>query len=163
MHKDRVYNLALNYLQNAEDAEEVTQDVFVAVFRSMEQFRHEAEISTWIYRITINKSLDHIKAKKRKKRWGVLATLFYGDENRTMETPDFNHPGVQLEQKQALEKIFKYINELPENQRTALLLSKTEQKSQAEVAAIMNISPKAAESLIQRARKNLAEKLNRNE
>jgi RNA polymerase sigma-70 factor (ECF subfamily) len=76
---------------------------------------------------------------------------------------DFDHPGVKLEQKQAIEKIFSYINELPENQKTALLLSKTEQRSQAEIAAIMGISIKATESLIQRAKTALAKKMTQNE
>lgn len=157
-----VYNLALNYLQNHEDAEETTQDVFVSVHRSLDSFRHDANISTWIYRITINRCLDLIKARKRKKRISIIISLFSsnGIEN---DIPHFDHPGVKMEQKQAIEKIFRYINELPDNQKTALLLSKTEQRSQAEIADIMGISTKAAESLIQRAKTNLANKLKQNE
>jgi RNA polymerase sigma factor (sigma-70 family) len=157
-----VFNLALNYVQNYEDAQEITQDVFVSVHQSLDTFRHKSNVSTWIYRIAINRSIDHIKAKKRKKRFGFITSLF-GDDGANHEVFHFDHPGIQLEQKEALSKIFGYINELPENQKTALLLSKTEQKSQAEVAEIMEISPKAAESLIQRAKTNLANKLKRNE
>jgi len=157
-----VYNLALNYVQNHEDAQEITQDVFVSVHRSLDSFRHDANVSTWIYRITINRSLDHIKSKKRKKRFGFITALL-GDDDHGHDAVQFDHPGVQMEQKQALEKIFGYINELPANQKTALLLSKTEQKSQAEVAEIMGISVKAAESLIQRAKTGLATKLKQNE
>jgi RNA polymerase sigma factor (sigma-70 family) len=157
-----VYNLALNYLQNHEDAEETTQDVFVSVHRSIDSFRHDANISTWIYRITINRCLDQIKARKRKKRISFITSLF-GNNGTEFEVPHFDHPGVKLEQKQAIEKIFSYINELPENQKTALLLSKTEQRSQAEIAAIMGISIKATESLIQRAKTALAKKMKQNE
>jgi RNA polymerase sigma-70 factor (ECF subfamily) len=157
-----VYNLALNYLQNHEDAEETTQDVFVSVHRSIDSFRHDANISTWIYRITINRCLDQIKARKRKKRISFITSLF-GNNGTEFEVPHFDHPGVKLEQKQAIEKIFRYINELPENQKTALLLSKTEQRSQAEIAAIMGISIKATESLIQRAKTTLAKKMKQNE
>jgi RNA polymerase sigma factor (sigma-70 family) len=157
-----VYNLALNYLQNHEDAEETTQDVFVSVHRSIDSFRHDANISTWIYRITINRCLDQIKARKRKKRISFITSLF-GNNGTEFEVPHFDHPGVKLEQKQAIEKIFSYINELPENQKTALLLSKTEQRSQAEIAAIMGISIKATESLIQRAKTTLAKKMKQNE
>lgn len=161
-YKDMVFNLALNYVQNYEDAQEITQDVFVSVHGSLDSFRHKSNISTWIYRIAINKSIDFIKAKKRKKRFGFITSLF-DNESSSNEVHHFDHPGVQLEQKEALTKIFKYINELPENQKTALLLSKTEQKSQAEVAEIMGISTKAAESLIQRAKTNLSTKLNNSE
>lgn len=156
-----VFNLALNYVQNYEDAQEITQDVFVSIHKSLPKFRHDANLSTWIYRITINRCLDHVKSKKRKKRFGFLIALFDNSENE--DIAHFNHPGVQLEHKENLIKLFKHINELPENQKTALLLSKTEQKSQAEVAEIMGISPKAAESLIQRAKTNLAAKLKPNE
>jgi RNA polymerase sigma-70 factor (ECF subfamily) len=68
-----------------------------------------------------------------------------------------------LEHKEALGKLFKVINELPNKQKTALILHKIEQKSQAEVAEIMNISLKAAESLIQRAKTNLSKKLDNSE
>ncbi len=158
-----VYNLALNYVQNHEDAQEITQDVFVAVHRSLDTFKNESAISTWIYRITINRSLDYIKSKKRKKRFGFITSLFGDDGQKGHDVFNFDHPGVQLEQKEALKNIFAIINELPVNQKTALLLSKTEQKSQAEVAEIMGVSVKAAESLIQRAKTNLAAKLKQNE
>mgnify|MGYP003553817947 CR=1 FL=1 len=62
-HKILVYNLALNYLQNTEDAEEITQDVFVQLHHSLSEFKEQSSLKTWIYRITINKSLDFIKKK----------------------------------------------------------------------------------------------------
>lgn len=162
LHKDMVYNLSLNYLQNHEDAQEITQDVFVAVYRSMDKFRNESSVSTWIYRITINKCLDHIKASKRKKRLSFFTSIFGGDvEENTFRV--FDHPGVQLEQKQAMERLFRCINKLPEKQKTALLLSKTENLSQAEIAEVMGLSVKAVESLIQRAKSNLSEILKKNE
>jgi RNA polymerase sigma-70 factor (ECF subfamily) len=67
-NKVLVYNVALNYLQNREDAEEITQDVFVQVHHSIAQFNKNSELKTWIYRITINKCLDFIKRKSSKKR-----------------------------------------------------------------------------------------------
>lgn len=163
-HKNLVFNLALQYVQSIEDAQEITQDVFVAIHQSLDTFNNRANISTWVYRITINKSLDFIKAKKRKKRWGFLVALF--DEESNEMLPDlavFDHPGVQLEQKEAIATIFKHINQLPSNQKTALILSKIEQKSQIEIAEIMGMSLKAVESLIQRAKKNLSKKLDQNE
>lgn len=152
-----VYNLALNYMQNHEDAQEITQDVFVSVHQSLPRFKGESSVSTWIYRITINRSLDAIKARNRKKRLGHIVSLFGGSGAEDLYT--FDHPGVKLEQKAALEKIFRHINELPNSQKTALLLSKTEQRSQAEIAEIMGISTKAVESLLQRAKSTLAKKL----
>jgi RNA polymerase sigma-70 factor (ECF subfamily) len=159
-----VYNLALNYVQNVEDAEEITQDVFVSVYQSIHSFQENSSLSTWMYRITINKSLDFLKSKQRKKRFALLTSLFFDNSNDLKHNPpEFNHPGVLLEHKEALGKLFKVINELPNKQKTALILHKIEQKSQAEVAEIMNISLKAAESLIQRAKTNLSKKLDNSE
>jgi RNA polymerase sigma factor (sigma-70 family) len=163
-HSRMVFNLALQYVQNREDAEEITQDTFVAIYYSMEKFEGKSQLSTWIYRITINKSLDFIKTRRRKKRFGILTSLFYedtGTERNNLFT--FDHPGVILEEKEAVRKLFEFINALPDNQKTALILSKLEQKSQREIAEIMQISPKAVESLVQRAKTNLAKKLGESE
>ena len=158
-NKDNVFNLALHYVQNVEDAKEITQDVFMSVYQNLEKYRNEASISTWIYRITINKCLDFIKAKQRKKRFAFITSLFGDDQNLKHDVATFEHPGVILEDKEALNKLFQQINELPDNQKTVLILSKIEQKSQAEVAEIMQISVKAVEALFQRAKNNLAKKL----
>jgi RNA polymerase sigma-70 factor (ECF subfamily) len=156
-----VFNLALQYVQNIEDAEEVTQDVFVSVHKSIHTFQEHAELQTWIYRITINQSLDYLKAQKRKKRFAFITSIFYdGGREVQNKSHTFNHPGILLEQKEALETLFKLINSLPNNQKTVLILSKLEQKNQKEVAEIMGISTKAVESLLQRAKKNLSGKLN---
>lgn len=153
--------MALQYTQNYEDAQEITQDVFVSVHLSLSKFNYESKISTWIYRITINKSLDFIKSKKRNKRFGLFTSLFFDKTNDPkQDLSDFNHPGVQLEQKEALQHIFLLLNTLPENQKTALILFKIEKQSLLEIAEIMKMQPKAVESLIYRAKENLAKKLN---
>lgn len=153
-HATKVYNLALQYVQNSEDAQEITQDVFLTIHQQISAFRGEATLSTWIHRITINKSLDFLKAKKRKKRLGFFSVFTAANEPH-----HFDHPGVLMENKEETERIFSFINELPENQKTALILQKIEQKSTVEVAEIMELTPKAVESLLQRARMNLSKKL----
>jgi RNA polymerase sigma-70 factor (ECF subfamily) len=69
-----VYNVALHYVQNIEDAEEITQDVFVQVYHSLENFSQKSTLKTWIYRIAINKSLDFIKHKNSKSAFSSSAT-----------------------------------------------------------------------------------------
>lgn len=155
MHNRKVYNLALQYVQNAEDAEEITQDVFVTIYEKIGQFRGESSLETWIYRITINKSLDHLKSRKRRRRW--VAILSFG--NAEEETAHFDHPGVQFEDKEALERLFAVINQLPGQQKTALILSKIEHLSHKEIAEIMGLSTKAVESLLSRAKENIRKKI----
>lgn len=154
-HKNLVYNLSLQYTQNMEEAEEITQDVFVTVHQKLHTFNNQSSIKTWIYRITINKSLDHLKAKKRKKRFGFLFSLSNEEEQINTSISNFNHPGVLLEQQEATAAIFKCINQLPENQKNAIILLKIEHLPIVEVAAILNTSIKAVESLFQRGKKNL--------
>ena len=62
-----VYNTALGILQNAEDAEDVTQEVFIRYLNPVHQFKGESKFSTWMYRITVSKAMDHIRKKKKKK------------------------------------------------------------------------------------------------
>ncbi len=151
-----VYNIALQYVQNIEDAEEITQDVFVLIHYNLNNYTHQAHIKTWIYRIVINKSLDHIKFKSRQKRFSFITSLFTEVKNdHHFSITEFDHPGVMLEQKEAIKHIFDGINQLPSNQKTALILSKIEAKSQLEIAEIMELSPKAVESLIQRGKSKL--------
>ncbi len=160
-----VYNLALQYVQNVQDAEDITQEVFVKLHQNLHSFNADAAtMKTWIYRITINQSLDFIKAKKAKKRFGFITSLFKNESNEPAEDiANFNHPGVAAEDKEALQQVFGFINDLPDNQRTAFILARLEDKSQKEIADIMNLTTKAVESLLQRAKQSLQKKLNNSE
>lgn len=156
-HKSLVYNLALQYVQNIEDAEEITQDVFISIYESIDSFREQAKVTTWIYRITINKSLDFLRSKKRKKRFAFIVSLFnHNVAGLKYDKIEFNHPGILLEQKEQMIMMFESINQLQEKQKTVIILLKIEGKSQAETAEILNISVKAVESLFQRAKNNLS-------
>ncbi|MBP9151958.1 MAG: RNA polymerase sigma factor [Flavobacteriales bacterium] len=155
--------MCLNYLQNTHDAEEVTQDVFVKIHSKLDSFKAESELKTWVYRIAVNQSLDFLKAKKRKKRFGFHLFIRTDMNEDAGVFSSFDHPGVQLENKEATEHIFKAINQLPERQKTALLLKSMEELSQNEIAEVMELSLKAVESLLSRARANLKEILKNNE
>ncbi len=164
-HKNLVYNLCLNYVLNTEDAQDISQEVFVKVYENYYKFNpNKASIKTWIYRITINTSLDFIKAKKTKKRLRYISSIFNVETNEPIiVATTINHPGLITENKEALENLFKIIQTLPEKQKTAIILSKIEDRSQSEVAEIMNTSVKAIESLLQRAKQNIQNKLTQNE
>lgn len=149
------YNLALSYLQNIEDAEEITQDVFVQIYHALEGFENKSSLKTWIYRITINKSLDYLKAKKRKKRLVFVSSLFNSNDQLLHKPIEFQHPGIVAEQKENAAILFRCIEELPENQKTAFLLSKVEGLSNSEISEIMTASISSVESYLFRAKQNL--------
>ena len=160
LYQDRVFNTALGFLQNQSDAEDISQEVFIQVYRSIHQFKEESILSTWIYRITTTKSLDLLRSRKRKKRFGFITSLFGEDNKPIYEPQDFNHPGVLQENKEDASQLFKLVNELPENQRKAFILNKVEELSYKEIAEILQTSEAAIDSLLQRAKQNLRKKIN---
>ncbi|HYE54794.1 MAG TPA: RNA polymerase sigma factor [Chitinophagaceae bacterium] len=157
--QDMVYNTAIGIVQNPEDAEDVTQEVFVQVFQSIGSFKGDAKLSTWLYRITLSKALDHERKKKRKKRFAVVRSLFAGTREEPIEVPDFNHPGVVLDRKEKAAILFRAMKDLPENQRVAFLLNKVEGLSYQEISEVMETSVSAVESLLHRAKTNLRKTL----
>jgi RNA polymerase sigma-70 factor (ECF subfamily) len=155
-YKDKVFNTALSYLQNPEDAEELTQDVFVEIYNSATKFKGESSLNTWIYRITVNKALDILKWRKRKKRFAVITSIFgRSDDHREFEIPDFIHPGLEAELKERSAILFKAVDSLPENQKTAFILCKLENLSYKEISEVLKTTVPAVESLLSRAKQNL--------
>lgn len=152
--QDMVFNTALGILQNEEDAEDVAQEAFIQVFESIKSFKAESKFSTWLYRVTVSKALDHLRRKKRKKRFGYMQSLF-GANNETIEKPDFQHPGVMLDNKERSAVLFKAIDRLPENQKIAFTLHKLEGLSYQEIGDVMKTSVSSVESLMHRAKNNL--------
>jgi RNA polymerase sigma-70 factor (ECF subfamily) len=150
-----VFNTALHYLQNKEDAEEITQDVFVTVYNKQTAFEGRSNLKTWIYKICINRCLDRLKSKKRKKRLSSVWTLFSDMPLNNDLAIDAFHPAIQIEQKEALLQLMHQIQKLPDQQKTALILSKFEQLPQYDVAEIMGVTVKAVESLLYRAKQQL--------
>lgn len=158
-HQHLVFNLCLNYLQNRMDAEEAAQDIFVKVHAKMATFQEKASLKTWIYRISVNHCLDMLRMRKRQKRFAFLKSIFNIAGEVEVHPPDFDHPGVLLEDREALELLFKQINQLPEQQKTALILRYMDDLPPPEIAAILGTSLKAVESLLQRAKQNLGKRL----
>lgn len=148
-----VYNVAIGIVQNKEDAEDVTQDVFVSLYEKIGDFREEAALSTWLYRITVRKALDFEKSRKREKRGGFLQRIFSMKESD--EPANFNHPGILLDNKEKAAVLFAALKKLPDNQRIAFTLHKLEGLGNQQIAVIMETTLYAVESLQSRAKANL--------
>jgi RNA polymerase sigma factor (sigma-70 family) len=157
--QDMVFNTAVGIVQNEDDADDITQDVFIQVYQSVSSFKGESKFSTWLYRIVITKSLDHLKKKKRKKRFGFVQSLFGNNSDEEIHPTEFNHPGVLIENKERAAELFNAMQQLPDNQRIAFTLHRLEGQKHQEIAAIMNLSVTAIESLIARAKRNLRQLL----
>lgn len=146
-HKERVYNTALSYLQNATDAEEVSQDVFTKVWRSAAGFKAESQVTTWLYRIAVNTSLTALKKRQRRS---IFGTIHPGHD-----PPDFHHPEAKMEEREENKALFSAIYRLPDRQKTAFVLSYVEELPRQQVAEVMGLSLKAIEGLLMRAKKRL--------
>jgi RNA polymerase sigma factor (sigma-70 family) len=156
--KDMVHNTILGIVQNETEAEDLAQEVFIKVFEKISTFKGDSKFSTWLYRIATTTALDHLRSKKRKKRFGFLQSLGGGnDEKETI--PDFHHPGVSLDNKERATVLFKAIESLPENQKTAYTLHKLEGLSYRDVSEVLNTTVSAVESLMSRANQNLRKEL----
>ena len=153
--QDMVYNTALGILQNEEDAEDVTQEVFIKVFEAVSSFKGESKFSTWVYRITVSKAMDHIRKKKRKKRFAFIQGLYGKNDAPVIDPPDFFHPGISMENKENAAVLFKAMEQLPPNQKTAFVLNKVEGLSYQEIGDIMKITDSAVDALLHRAKTNL--------
>jgi RNA polymerase sigma-70 factor (ECF subfamily) len=154
LYQDMVYNTAIGIVQNAADADDITQDVFVKVYQTIGSFKGESKLSTWLYRITITTTLDVERKKKRKKRFAIIER-FFGGNDEPITAIEFNHPGIALEKKETAAALFKSLKQLPEKQQIAFTLHKLEGQNYQEIAAIMNTSLYAVESLMVRAKANL--------
>ena len=154
----RVHNTILSIIQNKEDAEDITQEVFIEVYNSISKFKGESQLYTWVYRIATTKALDLLRKRKAKKRFAFITSIFANEEGE-MELPDFNHPGIIAENSERAKILFAAMNTLTDNQKAAFTLSQIENLSYKEIAEIMQLSVSSVESLIFRAKSHLRKNL----
>lgn len=150
-HTQRFYAAAYRVVLNKEDAEDVVQEAFLKLWDGRAKWKagKGAKFTTWFYRVVYNQALDHI-AKKRANRQQELPEYLQSDD------PAADDILWNVEQGDAMAEA---LAELPERQRTAMVLFYTEELSQKEVADIMGITPKAVESLTGRAKVTLKERM----
>lgn len=157
----KVIRTCKGFVHSTADAEDIAQEVFIEVFRSISRFRGESELSTWIYRIAVTRSLNFLRSASRRK----VISFFTGQSDmeepwvpEKQAGPESSPDQIMFrtEQARALEKA---LSSLPENQRTAFVLNKYDDLSYKEISDIMNVSIGSVESLIFRAKQNLQKKL----
>ena len=151
-HKAFVYNTCYNFIGNHQQAEETAQDVFLQIYKSASAFRHQSKVSTWLYRIAVNRSLNVIRRNKRS-RWIKSLTTEEIKEARGKE------PDKLLEKKEMKALLKAAVDSLPEKQRTVFILNKYENLSAKEIGEILGISSNSVEVRIHRAKINLQKKL----
>jgi len=155
-YQHKVVNTCYRFVHEQEEAEDLAQETFVEVYRSIARFRGESDLSTWIYRIAVSKSLDFLRKQARERRGGRFRQMLRFDDGLTeLPAPHSTRPDVIHEQRERRRILQRALEHLPENQRVAFILSKYDGMSYLEIAGILKTTVSSVESLIHRARKNL--------
>ena len=157
-YQNRVYYTVLNILQNADEAEDTAQETFIQVYKSIIGFIEDASLATWIHKIAVRKALEKLSKKKYKQRLSSIGLWWSASEEKSIDAAHLN-PGIIAEDKEKATFIYKAISELPNNQRVAFTLIRIQGMKHDEVSEIMQLSTKAIESLLSRAKENLKNKL----
>lgn len=147
-HSANIYALAFRMLTNAQDAEDITQDAFLRLWKILPKWKPDAKLSTWLHRVAINLCYDHL----RKKR----PVLFETPPEQIDETP---RPDAQLQRSQTGLIVAHAISKLAPRQRAAITLTALEGHSNKMAADMMDIKLPALESLLARARRALKSEL----
>jgi RNA polymerase sigma factor (sigma-70 family) len=157
--QDRMYSTAFSLLRSAEEAEDVAQEVFVEVYQTIARFRGETALSTWLYRLTTSRALQHRRRQQARKRFAFFTSLLGLANQLLHEPPDHAHPQALLEGTQQLQALQQHIGRLPAQQQVAFTLRYEQDLSYAEIAAVLGTSVAAVESLLHRARHTLRQHL----
>ena len=149
-YKDLVYTLSLRMLKNREEAEEVAQDTFIKVYKSLSRFKGDSKFSTWIYKVAYNTCLDRIK--KNKKYVNDVAI----DEFTAHEVKTIDNALSKLETEEHNQAIKKCITQLPSDDAFILTLYYFEEQSLDEISQVVGLTPNNVKVKLFRSRKKLA-------
>ena len=148
-YKDMVFSIALKMLVNREEAEELAQDAFIKVYKSMHTFKGEAKFSTWIYRLTYNSCLDRIKKLKRSQSTVTLEEFSMGQLSQMETVLD------EMDKSDRQKSIEECLNLLPEEENLIISLYYYEEQSLDEISKIVNLNTNHLKVKLFRIRKKL--------
>ncbi|MBN2290565.1 MAG: sigma-70 family RNA polymerase sigma factor [Candidatus Glassbacteria bacterium] len=158
-YQDKVYNQAYRMLGNREEADEASQDVFLRIHRSLDEFRGESKLSSWIFRITANVCISRLR-KKQLEVASIDETLDSGDKTVAELIPDDQpDPSEQYASLETAEMIRAQVRRLPANWAQAISLHHFQGMSYDEVAEVMEIPRATVATYILRGRRQLARQL----
>lgn len=150
-YRQKVFRTAMGFLHNTDDAEDLTQEIFIKAWHALRSFDGKSAFSTWLYRISVNKAINQTRKNKLRSIAGINEEV-----NHTRDEKSADDSITRKEQK---DEIKKAINKLNNKQKKAFVLFYYQELSMKEVAEVLKMSQKAAESLVFRARQSLQKAL----
>jgi RNA polymerase sigma-70 factor, ECF subfamily len=160
-YKQPVLNLAWRMLRDPTEAEDLAQNVFVQVHKSAHRYQAASKFSTWLFTITRNLCLNEIRRRSRHPADSLDAPQVAGEDQLGQQFEDHRtfSPPESLLHGELVEKLEQALSELPENQRTAIILCQQQELSYEEIAKVLGCSLSATKSIIHRGREVLKERL----
>jgi RNA polymerase sigma-70 factor (ECF subfamily) len=156
--QNRVLSLLRHMIGNRDTAEELTQEVFLRVFRSRKTYQPNAKFTTWLFKITNNVAFNQMRTRHRKPEIQLGNDTANHSSSRSVLSVDEmvqastgSMPARQLDKLELREQVRLAVESLNERQRLAVLLNRFEGLSYADIATVMSISPQAVKSLLSRA------------
>jgi RNA polymerase sigma factor (sigma-70 family) len=151
-HKNYIYTLIYRMAPHRETAEDLTQDVFIKLFRSLEHFRGDSKFTTWLYRLTTNLVTDHLRAQKRRPYEAVLEKVksWFGDRKEEPEAK-----ALLKEEQQTMQQL---LSELPDKYRLIMYLYHYKQLSYQEISEMTDLPIKTIETRLYRGKSLLKQK-----
>ncbi len=155
MHERRMYAVALRMCSNPEDAQDCLQEAMLRIFRAISGFKAQSSFSTWVYRITMNTCLDELRRRKNRPNTSLDDLVDAGwSPSDGEDTPE--RRAIHAEMHAYLQR---FISELPEDMRAAVVLRDVEGYSYEEIAEILDTNVGTVKSRISRGREKLREKI----
>ncbi|MBI1849771.1 MAG: sigma-70 family RNA polymerase sigma factor [Planctomycetes bacterium] len=160
-HQEPILNLAYRFLGDRDEAEDLTQDVFLRLYRARASYRPDAKFTTWLYRIASNACLNALRARKGRRAMSLEGLAADGRNATPIQIEDTkaSAPPVALLRDEMGERIRGIVDGLPDAQRLAIVLNKYQDLSYEEVAEAMDLTVMAVKSLLFRARERIKERL----
>lgn len=162
-YKDSVFNLCYRFLDDYQDADDISQDIFLKVYRSLNRFRHESSFFTWLYRITVNTCKNRLKSleyRYKKRKLQVNHSDHQDESSKAIVLKDNrNSPAKNLAGREKLKAIQHAINSLPAEQKSVVLLRDVEGLTYEEITDITGYKVGTVKSRLARARTTLRKQL----
>ncbi len=159
IHQRMVYALGFTLLGNHDDALDLSQEVFLRVFRTLGRFRGQSALRTWIYRIVVNQARNRQRWWRRRRRAEQISLDEYVEKFGDLESRHEVLPDRLLASKETAAKIWQALDRLPFDQRTALILREVEGLRYEEIAYSLDVALGTVKSRLTRARQALREEL----
>lgn len=155
-YQTKIYNLAFNYVKQEEEAKDLTQDIFVTIYRSISKLRDETKFVAWLYQVAINHCRNRYKKLQRR---GYFNSQSIDDEDSPIQLSGGDSPEKNLEQNRTIELVRQTIADMPKSEKEVLLLRDIQELSYDEISAILDVPLGTVKSKLNRARSALKDRL----